>query len=580
MDNEKEKTFEQMILEHGRPMNILLAAVSSIYSYFFSGIPYKYIGTRHIFILIGIVICLVIFMQFVVVPFLNHLTVNKVSLMFKKEMEEYLSDEERTIFVKMLMRAPIRIAVMIGLVFMCTTIILSGILYKFFVPNFSVIIHFLINGVFVSYVSGLMGFSYTEKICSYWSIGEIRRGVDVETVRKEKYFGPSFFCRMLFFNILICMFININMFFSFYRSTATYNPNSLLNGTGHILVLILVNTALSISFAVILYRQLSRSFVQINTTLEKLLIEIETADAYLPTDLGNEFAYNFFLINDTVKHLHSEMKDMIRTSQDILQSTEKLSNAAKTISDISSEETGNIKKCQTTLESSKIILHNVYEITTNEGIGIGETKFDIDTGYELLKKEIVDKKIHEITNANIDTIAGIKALNEKIDNLWEIINAIDIIAEKTKTIAFNAELQTTKLGETSETFHILGNEIRRLATMTTLSTQNIKEYIKAIQEFSDNLIVTSEVGTQKIREGSGFYTLFENTFSDLRTTTDIAAESVMSVQEITDMQVASFNQINVMFEQIQTGFRELTETAYYLDSISEELRKVSDQLKM
>lgn len=578
MDN--EKTFEQMLLEHGRPRNMLLAAISAFYIYFFSGIPYRYIGTQFILILIGIVICAALFMQFVVAPLVNHLAVGKVSQMFKKEMEEYLSDEERTVFVKMLMRAPIHMAVTVGLVFMIAIIILSGILYKFFVPNFFVVIHFLINGVFVSYASGLMGFSYTEQICSYWSIAEIRRGVDAEAVRKEKYFGMGFFYRMVFFNILFCMFINLTTFLFFQQNMAMHNLNSFLNGTGHFLVLILVNTVLAVSFAVLLYRQLSRSFVQINTALEKLLIAIESADAYLPTDLGNEFAYNFFLINDTVKHLHSEMKDMMRTGQDILQSTEKLSNAAKTISDISSEETGNIKKCQTTIESSKTILQNVYEITTNAGIGIGETKFDIDTGYELLKKEIVDKKIHEITDANIDTIAGIKALNEKIDNLWEIINAIDVIAEKTKTIAFNAELQTTKLGETSETFHILGNEIRRLATMTTLSTQNIKEYIKAIQEFSDNLIVTSEVGTQKIREGSVFYTLFENTFADLRTTTDIAAESAMSVQEMTDMQVTSFNQINVMFEQMQMGFRELTETAQYLDSISENLRKISDQLKM
>ena len=107
----------------------------------------------------------------------------------------------------------------------------------------------------------------------------------------------------------------------------------------------------------------------------------------------------------------------------------------------------------------------------------------------------------EITDANVSTISGIRELGEKISGIWEIVKIINDIADQTRIIAFNAELEASSAGDSGKNFHIVANEVRRLAAGITKSVDQIKERITEIQHSSDNLIITSESGTEKIREG-------------------------------------------------------------------------------
>ena len=141
----------------------------------------------------------------------------------------------------------------------------------------------------------------------------------------------------------------------------------------------------------------------------------------------------------------------------------------------------------------------------------------------------------EISDANLDTITGIKKLSEKIENVWGSINTIESIAEKTRIIAFNAELEASYAGENEEKFHIVANEIRRLASTITDSIKEIKERILAMQHSSDNLIITSEAGTQKVREGSDIYiNMVEEQFNEVKMSSDITAEAALKIQKTTD----------------------------------------------
>ena len=72
-----------------------------------------------------------------------------------------------------------------------------------------------------------------------------------------------------------------------------------------------------------------------------------------------------------------------------------------------------------------------------------------------------------------ETISGIKMLGEKIESIWDIVNIINGIADQTKIIAFNAELEASAAGEAGKNFQIVATEIRRLADSTVSSTNEI-----------------------------------------------------------------------------------------------------------
>ena len=139
---------------------------------------------------------------------------------------------------------------------------------------------------------------------------------------------------------------------------------------------------------------------------------------------------------------------------------------------------------------------------------------DVQDGFNTVSESI--SKMNEITDANITIIDEIKKLNEQIENIWYIVNIISGIADQTKIIAFNAELEAASAGEAGKNFHIVANEIRRLADNTMESTKDIKQRISDIQHSSDSLILASEGGTKKINEGFQLSVKLEDKFNNIK----------------------------------------------------------------
>lgn len=584
-NKKKEKTFEVTLMDVGRPSNMAVAAISAFYIFYFPGLPYSSFGRRGIIILAVIVVGVIAVMQAVVAPITNKFIVGKISDTLEKDKTNELTRIERTELVKNLMRLPQKIGLEVNLVFLASVIVYTIVLYRFYGVIFTTAMLFFACGLFCTYVAFLAAFVYTETLCSKCTIELIKKGIDVETVQKDKFYGKNLINRLIMFVWLMAFFVCgivfylfvdlLNQNFQGYSTSGLYGKQMT-----KMVVFIIMSFGTMVMYASVMYWQISNSYREINNTLEKLLLNVEEEEAFLPTDMSNDFSNSYFLINEIIRNLHNIVAKVLNTSHNILVATENLSVTARETAETAVEEATSVKECLAAMDGLADVLTQISGRIYNVSVAAADAKFDVDDGYSLLHTEIIEKKINEITNANIDTILGIKDFSDKIGNVWNIINTIDSVAEKTKIIAFNAELEATEAGEKGETFHIIANEIRRLATTITDSTQRIKSYIQSIQEFSDNLIVTSEVGTQKIREGSTFFSSLEEKFSDLRTATDITAESAMSIQEITDTQDTAFDQISGTFKQISVGFDQFAQASQYINKVAEDLREISEKLEL
>ena len=104
------------------------------------------------------------------------------------------------------------------------------------------------------------------------------------------------------------------------------------------------------------------------------------------------------------------------------------------------------------------------------------------------------------------------------------------------------------------------------------STKEIKERITAIQHSSDNLIITSEGSTQKIREGSEFFVSLNEQFNELHLSSDITAESATEIQDSTNNQDNSFIEIDKTLREISKGFENFSNYAKQIMSAAEKIK--------
>jgi len=185
----------------------------------------------------------------------------------------------------------------------------------------------------------------------------------------------------------------------------------------------------------------------------------------------------------------------------------------------------------------------------------------------------------EIQNTNSDTITGIRSLGTQIESIWEVVNIINGIADQTKIIAFNAELEASAAGEAGRNFQIVATEVRRLADSTVASTTEIKARIDDIQRSSDNLILASEKGTERIREGWSLSTRLKEIFDEIKNSAEISAASSGQIVSSVGQQVSAFEQILLTLKQISEGIDDFAVTTRATTGAAESLREMGDDLK-
>jgi methyl-accepting chemotaxis protein len=284
-------------------------------------------------------------------------------------------------------------------------------------------------------------------------------------------------------------------------------------------------------------------------------------------------ATHFNQLVDTTERMLKQIK---ATAAELFDAVQNLSVSSQEITATSNQQAAAVKEIVSTMEDSdqlsKSIAGRIGEVTRISG----QTREVVQTGFDTVRGSL--DKMNEIKASNSETINGIKSLGERIDSIWDIVNIINGIADQTKIIAFNAELEASAAGDAGKNFQIVATEIRRLADSTMSSTNEIKSKINEIQHSSDNLIIASEQGTERIREGSELAANLRRIFEDVLSSAEISAESAERIATSINQQVSAFEQILQTLKQISEGIDNFVVSTKSTATASVRLKEMAEDL--
>ncbi len=101
-------------------------------------------------------------------------------------------------------------------------------------------------------------------------------------------------------------------------------------------------------------------------------------------------------------------------------------------------------------------------------------------------------RIAEVVNKSAETV---KTLGKSSDQIGEIIQVIDDIADQTNLLALNAAIEAARAGEQGRGFAVVADEVRKLAERTTKATKEIASMIKQIQKDTNGAVASMKEGT-------------------------------------------------------------------------------------
>ena len=304
------------------------------------------------------------------------------------------------------------------------------------------------------------------------------------------------------------------------------------------------------------------------------------SDGDIPDVLDHEYDGEFNNIKNSLNQLIkvlSEIITEIKSGTDVLlDSVQDLTVSSQEISSTSNEQAAAVKEIVSTMEDSDQLAKSVTNKITEVTEMTSSTKTVVTDGFTVIKDSL--EKMNEIKTANAETISDVKSLSDKVESIWEIVNMINGIADQTKIIAFNAELEASSAGEAGKNFQIVASEIRRLADSTVTSTSEIKSKITEIQQSSDSLIIASEEGTAKITEGWELSNNLKSIFEEVLQSAEVSAVATDQISLSINQQASAFEQILLTLKQISEGIDNFVISTRATSEASEKLKEISNKL--
>jgi twitching motility protein PilJ len=155
-----------------------------------------------------------------------------------------------------------------------------------------------------------------------------------------------------------------------------------------------------------------------------------------------------------------------------------------------------------------------------------------------------------------DTSKRIKRLGESSQEIGNIVELINDIAEQTNILALNASIQTSMAGEAGRGFAVVADEVQRLAERSTNATKQIEVLVRTIQADTNEAVVSMERSTTDVVGGA---LLAEN-----------AGAALDEIEQVS-------NQIASLVQNISGSARQQAGAAADVTRRTTRLREISEQ---
>ena len=530
-------------------------------------------------IISGFLICLVLNYIF------NSTTISLFSRSIQDDLESFYcyetTEKERTKLLKRLMSLPNTVSMNVFMVYLFCSVGWLVLLSYVAQLDFESIIIMAAMMYMGAYVSSVVTLTTTsQKVCSKHAMNIVSQGVSKVETEKIQMFGTKSVTITTVHIFVPIILIALFLFLVAWRSYAVKMPTKVVF-TRLILVMVVIGGSYC-GFATMLFTRMMQSITEMRELLSGINRENLHKVQAVRTDLSNEFMYNIYLVNNIVEILQKILKESMKISVDVINSSNELSVISRETAVTSLQQNSSIKELLSAMEEADALAKNIAEKTSEVSIVAKKTTDNIMGGFDILKQNM--QKLDEIKAANDITVDGIKHLTEKITGISDIVRIINSIADQTNIIAFNAELEASRAGEAGENFGHVANEIRRLTNNTIQSTDEIRRRIKEIQHSSDALLISSQNGSKKLIDENQIINELKSRFEELKHSSETMDYSSEEIEKIIDQQTASFAQIVVTLRQISqstemfsSSTQKISDSAQNLCTISEKLEKLQPE---
>lgn len=173
---------------------------------------------------------------------------------------------------------------------------------------------------------------------------------------------------------------------------------------------------------------------------------------------------------------------------------------------------------------------------------------DAETGQQAVADTI--DGIGQIRLSSQSTSEAITSLSQRAGDIGSIIQVIDEIAEQTKLLALNASIIAAQAGEHGKGFAVVAQEIKDLARRTTISTREIDEIIKGVQQDISTAADAVTLTEERVETGERRSQRAGSALAEIVNGMEQVANRVIAIAGTTEKQTIASGTMSESMEQV------------------------------